>query len=175
MSENTGALYPSTRMRRTRKSAALRALVGETTLGAADLIYPVFVLDGQQRTEAVPSMPGIERKSIDVLLGEATEAYRLGIPAIALFPVIDTDAKSLDGAECANPEGLVQRAVRSLKAELPELAVITDVALDPYTTHGQDGIIDDSGYVLNDQTVAMLVRRRFPTPMPAPTLLHPPT
>jgi porphobilinogen synthase len=104
-------------------------------------------------------MPGIERKSIDILLEEAKEAVSLGIPAIALFPVIDADGKSLDGAECANPDGLVQRTVRALKKDLPELAVITDVALDPYTTHGQDGIIDDDGYVLNDETVAMLVRQ----------------
>lgn len=159
MSKIPTALFPSIRLRRTRRTAALRALVAESTLSPSDLIYPVFVLDGENRTEAVPSMPGIERKSIDGLLEEAAEAASLGIPAIALFPVIDGDRKSLDGAECANPDGLVQRTVRSLKAELPELAVITDVALDPYTTHGQDGIIDDAGYVLNDETVAMLVRQ----------------
>lgn len=159
MSEFPTALFPSIRMRRTRSTAALRALVAESTLSSADLIYPVFVLDGEGRTESVPSMPGIERKSVDILLKEATEAMSLGIPAIALFPVIDGDSKSLDGAECTNPDGLVQRAVRALKSELPELAVITDVALDPYTTHGQDGIIDDDGYVLNDETVAMLVRQ----------------
>jgi len=159
MSKIPTALFPSIRLRRTRRTAALRALVAESTLSPADLIYPVFVLDGENRTEAVPSMPGIERKSIDGLLEEAAEAASLGIPAIALFPVIDGDRKSLDGAECANPDGLVQRTVRALKAELPELAVITDVALDPYTTHGQDGIIDDAGYVLNDETVAMLVRQ----------------
>ena len=159
MSEFPVALFPSIRMRRTRRSAALRALVAESSLGPSDLIYPVFVLDGEGRTVGVPSMPGIERKSIDLLLEEAREAVSLGIPALALFPVIDADGKSLDGAECANPEGLVQRAVRALKKDLPELAVITDVALDPYTTHGQDGIIDDDGYVLNDETVAMLVRQ----------------
>jgi len=159
MSEFPTTLFPSIRMRRTRRSAALRALVAESTLGPADLIYPVFVLDGENRVEAVPSMPGIERKSVDILLQEAKEAVLLGIPAIALFPVIDAAAKSLDGAECANPDGLVQRTVRALKKELPELAIITDVALDPYTTHGQDGIIDDSGYVLNDETVAMLVQQ----------------
>ena len=159
MSEIPTALFPSIRMRRARRSPALRALVAESTLGPADLIYPVFVLDGENRTEAVPSMPGIERKSIDLLLKEATEAASLGIPAIALFPVIDGDSKSLDGAECANPDGLVQRTVKALKRELPELAVITDVALDPYTTHGQDGIIDEHSYVLNDETVAMLVRQ----------------
>jgi porphobilinogen synthase len=146
-------------MRRTRRSAALRALVAETGLNASDLIYPCFVLDGEGRAEAVESMPGIERHSIDGLLQEAREAQGLGIPAIALFPVIDEAQKSPNGEECANPDGLVQRAVRALKAELPELAVITDVALDPYTTHGQDGIIDDSGYVLNDETVDMLVRQ----------------
>jgi porphobilinogen synthase len=146
-------------MRRSRRTAALRRLVAETELGPGDLIYPVFVLDGNKRTEPVPSMPGIERKSVDHLLKELGEATQLGIPAVALFPVIDTDKKSLDGAECANPDGLVQRTVKAIKAEFPDLAVITDVALDPYTTHGQDGIIDDDGYVLNDETVAMLVRQ----------------
>ncbi len=159
MSKFPRALFPATRMRRTRRSAALRALVAETGLDASDLIYPCFVLDGEGRSEAVESMPGIERHSIDGLLREAGEAQGLGIPAIALFPVIDEAQKSPNGEECANPDGLVQRAVRALKAELPELAVITDVALDPYTTHGQDGIIDDSGYVLNDETVDMLVRQ----------------
>jgi porphobilinogen synthase len=146
-------------MRRTRRSAALRRLVAESDLGPADLIYPLFVLDGDNRREEIESMPGIARVSIDGLLKEAATAASLGIPAIALFPVIDADLKSLDGAECANPEGLVQRAVAALKNELPDLAVITDVALDPYTTHGQDGIIDDTGYVLNDETVAMLVQQ----------------
>jgi len=159
MSEILDALYPSIRMRRTRRSAALRSLVAESALGPADLIYPVFVLDGQGKTEAIPSMPGIERKSADLLVEDAREAASLGIPAIALFPVVDASGKSLDGAECANPDGLVQRTVRLLKAELPDLAIVTDVALDPYTTHGQDGIIDDDGYVLNDETVAMLVRQ----------------
>ena len=159
MSEILDALYPSVRMRRTRRSAALRSLIAESALGPADLIYPVFVLDGQGKTEAIPSMPGIERKSADLLVEDAREAESLGIPAIALFPVVDVNGKSLDGAECANPHGLVQRTVRLLKAELPGLAIITDVALDPYTTHGQDGIIDDDGYVLNDETVAMLVRQ----------------
>ena len=159
MSDIPSALFPSIRMRRTRRSASLRALVAETSLSASDLIYPVFVLDGEGRSEAVESMPGVERKSIDGLLKDAASAHELGIPAIALFPVIEGDLKSLDGAECANPEGLVQRTVRAIKSELPELAVITDVALDPYTTHGQDGIIDDEGYVLNDETVAMLVRQ----------------
>ena len=155
---NTGQ-FPQVRLRRSRRTAALRRLVAESGLGPDDLIYPVFVLDGKNRTEAVPSMPGIERKSIDKLLDELGEATALGIPAVALFPVIDTDKKSLDGAECANPDGLVQTTVQAIKSEYPDLAVITDVALDPYTTHGQDGIIDDSGYVLNDETVAMLVRQ----------------
>lgn len=151
--------FPYIRLRRSRRTAALRQLVAETSLGPGDFIYPVFVLDGEDRTEPVESMPGIERKSIDRLLPELAEAAELGIPAVALFPVIDEDKKSLDAAECANPDGLVQSTVRAIKAELPGLAVITDVALDPYTTHGQDGIIDDSGYVLNDDTVAMLVRQ----------------
>ena len=146
-------------MRRNRRTPALRSLVQETTLSSADFIYPVFVLEGEGREEDVPSMPGISRKSIDLLLEELKEAHKLGIPAVALFPVIDQDRKSLDGAECANPDGLVQRTVRAIKAHLPGLAVMTDVALDPYTTHGQDGIIDDDGYVLNDVTVDMLVRQ----------------
>jgi len=159
MSTSGPGQFPQIRMRRSRRTAALRRLVTETELGPGDLIYPVFVLDGAKRTESVPSMPGIDRKSVDHLLKELGEATQLGIPAVALFPVIDMDKKSLDGAECANPDGLVQRTVRAIKAEYPDLAVITDVALDPYTTHGQDGIIDDAGYVLNDKTVAMLVRQ----------------
>lgn len=146
-------------MRRSRRTPALRRLVAESTLSSADFIYPVFVLDGNGRTEAVPSMPGVSRNSIDRLLPELTVAFELGIPAVALFPVIDDTLKTLDGSECANPDGLMQRAVRAIKDELPDLAVMTDVALDPYTTHGQDGIIDDSGYVLNDVTVAMLVKQ----------------
>ncbi len=159
MSASSPGQFPSIRMRRNRRTPALRRLVEETTLSSADFIYPVFVLDGEGREENVPSMPGISRKSIDLLLAELGEARDLGIPAVALFPVIDQDKKSLDGGECANPDGLVQRTVKAIKAELPELAVITDVALDPYTTHGQDGIIDDNGYVLNDVTVDMLVKQ----------------
>ncbi len=151
--------FPQIRLRRNRRTAALRRLVAETGLGPHDLIYPVFVLNGNKRAEQVESMPGIERKSVDGMLKELEQAVELGIPAVALFPVIDMDKKSLDGAECANPDGLVQTTVRSIKAEFPDLAVITDVALDPYTTHGQDGIIDDEGYVLNDVTVDMLVRQ----------------
>ena len=146
-------------MRRSRRTGAMRRLVAETELTSADFIYPVFVLDGEGRSEPVPSMPGIERKSIDRLLVELEEVSALGIPAVALFPVIDAPLKSLDGAEAANPQGLVQRSVRAIKSAFPGIAVITDVALDPYTTHGQDGIIDESGYVLNDETVAMLVRQ----------------
>jgi len=159
MSTSQHGQFPQLRMRRSRRTAALRTLVAETGLGSGDLIYPVFILDGKNRSEAIPSMPGISRKSVDGLLKELEEAVTLGIPAVALFPVIDGDKKSLDGAECANPEGLVQTAVRAIKAEYPDLLVITDVALDPYTVHGQDGIIDDAGYVLNDTTVAMLVRQ----------------
>ena len=159
MSVPSPGSYPGTRLRRTRRTAGLRALVAETGLGPADLIWPVFVLEGEKRAEPVPSMPGVERRSTDVLLSDLEDATELGIPAVALFPVVDAAKKSPDGAECANPDGLVQGAVRAIKGEFPELVVITDVALDPYTTHGQDGIIDDSGYVLNDATVAMLVRQ----------------
>jgi porphobilinogen synthase len=159
MSSSYPGQFPRIRLRRSRRTAALRRLVAETDLGPGDFIYPVFVLEGESRSEPVESMPGIERKSVDRLLVELAEAVSLGIPGVALFPVIDADKKSLDGAECANPDGLVQTAVRSIKSEFPDLAVVTDVALDPYTTHGQDGIIDDSGYVLNDETVAMLVRQ----------------
>jgi len=146
-------------MRRSRRTAAARRLVAETGLSTDDLIYPVFVLEGENRAEQVASMPGIERHSIDLLLKELAEAVELGIPAVALFPVVGEDRKSLDGVECANPDGLVQRTVKAIKAEHPGILVITDVALDPYTTHGQDGIIDDAGYVLNDETVAMLTRQ----------------
>jgi porphobilinogen synthase len=159
MSRFSFGQFPLNRLRRGRRTAALRRLVAETELSANDLIYPVFVLDGTNRTETVDSMPGVSRHSIDRLFPELTKACELGIPAIALFPVIDSGLKTLDGSECANPDGLVQRAVAAIKAELPELAVITDVALDPYTTHGQDGIIDDDGYVQNDITVDMLVRQ----------------
>lgn len=159
MSIEAPGQFPRIRMRRTRRTAALRRLVVETGLSASDLIYPVFVLDGDDRSEQVESMPGIERQSVDRLLNTLGEAVGLGIPAVALFPVIDTDRKSLDGAECANPDGLVQRTVRAIKEAYPDIVVITDVALDPYTTHGQDGIIDDAGYVMNDETVAMLTRQ----------------
>jgi porphobilinogen synthase len=159
MSRFFADLFPSTRLRRTRRSDALRRLVAESSLCPADLVYPVFVLDGRNRSEEVPSMPGIARHSVDGILREAEEAATAGIPAVAVFPVIDGKLKSLNGDECANPDGLVQRTVTALKKAIPELAVITDVALDPYTTHGQDGIVDDAGYVLNDETVEMLVRQ----------------
>ncbi len=128
-------------------------------MNPGDLIYPVFVLEGEGRVEAVPSMPGIERKSLDGIVEDAHKAAALGVPGLALFPVVGEDKKSLNGEECCNPDGLVQTAVSVLKAELPDLTVITDVALDPYTTHGQDGIVDDDGYVQNDVTVEMLVKQ----------------
>ncbi len=151
--------YPYSRPRRMRKDEFSRRLMRENVLTTNDLIYPVFVLDGENRTEDVASMPGVKRQSIDVLLKTAAECVQLGIPAIALFPVIDSQHKSLDAAEAFNPNGLVQRTVAALKAAYPELGVITDVALDPYTTHGQDGLIDDSGYVLNDETIEVLVKQ----------------
>ncbi|SBS37828.1 Delta-aminolevulinic acid dehydratase [Marinomonas spartinae] len=151
--------FPYTRMRRMRKNDFSRRLMREHRLTADDLIYPMFVIEGKQVREAVPSMPNIERVSIDILLEEAKEIVALGIPMIALFPVISGDKKSLDAKEAYNPNGLVQRAVKALKDAFPELGVLTDVALDPYTTHGQDGIIDDEGYVLNDITVETLVKQ----------------
>ena len=150
--------YPTRRLRRNRRDAFSRALVRENTLTTSHLIYPMFVLEGHSEREAVSSMPGIERLSIDLIVKQAERAYTLGIPAIALFPVV-RDNKSEDGREAYNPDGLVQRAVRALKADLPELGIITDVALDPYTTHGQDGLIDASGYVLNDETCDALVQQ----------------
>jgi porphobilinogen synthase len=157
--EFTRAPFPATRMRRLRKNEFSRRLVRENVLTAADLICPVFVLEGTGRREPVLSMPGVERLSIDLLLKEAEVLAALGVPAIALFPVTPPEAKSLGAEEAWNPDGLVQRTVRALKAALPELGVITDVALDPYTTHGQDGIIDVDGYVLNDITSEVLVRQ----------------
>ncbi|TDG11566.1 porphobilinogen synthase [Seongchinamella unica] len=151
--------YPSTRMRRLRAREFSRRLVSENLLTPADLIFPVFVLEGEGQREAIPSMPGIERLSIDLLLGQAKELHGLGVPAIALFPVVAGERKSLQAEEAYNPDGLVQRTVKTLKDAVPELGVITDVALDPFTTHGQDGIIDDSGYVLNDRTTEVLVKQ----------------
>jgi porphobilinogen synthase len=146
-------------MRRMRRDDFTRRLMREHRLTVDDLIYPVFVLPGDGRREQVASMPGIERLSIDLLLEEAAELAALGMPAVALFPVTPTELKSLDAREAYNPDGLAQRAVRALKASQPELGVITDVALDPFTTHGQDGLIDDAGYVMNDETVEVLVRQ----------------
>lgn len=142
-----------------RRDAFSRRLMREHTLSVNDLIYPIFVIEGRKKRVAVESMPGIERLSIDLLEKEAAAVYGLGIPAIVLFPVIAPEGKSEDASESYNPEGLVQRAVRSIKSACPELGVITDVALDPYTSHGQDGLIDDSGYVVNDVTVETLVRQ----------------
>ena len=159
MPEIHRAPYPLTRLRRLRRDAFSRRLVRENRLSCDDLILPVFVLEGEGQREAVPTMPEVERLSIDLLLQEAAELVDLGVPAVALFPVVPQEKKSLDAAEAYNPDGLAQRAVRALKAAHPELGVITDVALDPFTTHGQDGIIDDNGYVLNDETVAVLVKQ----------------
>ncbi|GAA5133862.1 porphobilinogen synthase [Alloalcanivorax gelatiniphagus] len=153
------APWPATRMRRMRKDDFSRRLMRENTLTVDDLIYPVFVLDGEQRTEAVPSMPGVERMSIDLLVEEARQLAELGVPAMALFPVTPPEVKSLDAAEAWNPEGLAQRATRAIKAAVPGMGVITDVALDPFTTHGQDGILDDNGYVINEATVEALVKQ----------------
>ena len=150
--------YPTRRLRRNRRDAFSRALVRENTLTTSHLIYPMFVLDGHNQRESVNSMPGVDRLSIDLMLKQAERAHTLGIPAVALFPVV-RDNKTEDGREAYNPDGLVQRAVRTLKSELPDLGVITDVALDPYTTHGQDGLIDASGYVLNDETCEVLVQQ----------------
>jgi porphobilinogen synthase len=151
--------FPHTRMRRLRANDFSRRLVRESTLSPADFIYPVFILSGSGQRESIPSMPGIDRLSVDLLIEQAKEIASLGIPAIALFPVVDAVHKSLGADEAWNKDGLVQRAVRELKDAVPELGVITDVALDPYTTHGQDGIIDDSGYVLNDVTSEVLVKQ----------------
>ncbi|MED5238120.1 MAG: porphobilinogen synthase [Pseudomonadota bacterium] len=153
------APWPATRMRRMRRDDFSRRLMRENTLTVDDLIYPVFVLEGSNQTETVPSMPGVERMSIDLLVKEAEELAELGVPAMALFPVTPADVKTLDGREAWNPEGLAQRAVRAIKAAVPEMGIITDGALDPFTTHGQDGIIDDNGYVLNDVTVDALVKQ----------------
>ena len=151
--------YPNTRLRRMRRDAFSRALMRETELAASDLILPVFVREGERVREAVASMPGVDRLSIDQLVQVAAEAHALGIPALALFPVTPPEAKSLDAREAWNADGLAQRAVRALKKAYPELGVITDVALDPFTTHGQDGLIDDDGYVVNDPTVEALVKQ----------------
>ena len=149
--------YPNVRMRRMRRDDFSRRMMREHQLTADDLIYPVFVLDGSNRREDVASMPGVQRLSLDLLLPVAEECAALGIPALALFPVIDASLKTPDGREATNPDGLVPRVVRALKQRFPQLGVMTDVALDPFTTHGQDGLIDDSGYVLNDETIEVLI------------------
>jgi porphobilinogen synthase len=146
-------------MRRMRRDAFSRNLVRENMLTPADLIYPVFVLEGSNREEAVASMPGVKRQSLDKLLREAEECVKLGIPMLALFPVIDAAFKTEDAREALNPEGLVPRVVAELKKNFPELGVMTDIALDPYTSHGQDGLIDANGYVINDETVAVLAQQ----------------
>ncbi len=151
--------YPQTRMRRMRRDQFSRDLMREHILTPADLIYPVFVLEGNNTAEDVKSMPGVQRKTLDLLLKDAEQCVKLGIPVMAIFPVIEMLLKSLDAREAYNPEGLVPRVVAALKKNFPELGVMTDVALDPYTSHGQDGLIDDSGYVLNDETIAVLTRQ----------------
>ena len=151
--------YPLSRMRRMRRDDFSRRLMRETSLTPDDFIYPVFVLEGNGQREPVDSMPGIERLSIDLLVEEARQIHDLGIPAMALFPVTPPEAKSEDARESCNPDGLAQRAVRAVKDALPGLGVVTDVALDPFTTHGQDGLIDENGYVINDETVEVLVRQ----------------
>ncbi len=151
--------FPQTRMRRMRYNDFSRRLMRENRLSVDDLIYPMFVTEGSNQRESISSMPGIERLSLDLLLAEAHELYNLGIPAIALFPVTSADKKSEHAAEAYNPEGLVQRSVRALKKAVPELGIITDVALDPFTTHGQDGLVNQDGYVINDETIDVLTRQ----------------
>jgi len=148
-----------TRMRRMRYNEFSRRLMRENSLSVDDLIYPMFVIEGSNQKQAIASMPDVERYSLDLLVEQAREVYELGIPAIALFPVISADKKSDDAAEAYNPDGLVQRSVRTLKQALPHLGIITDVALDPFTIHGQDGLINEAGYVLNDETIAVLVKQ----------------
>lgn len=157
MSDNVN--FPGSRMRRMRRDDFSRRLMRESVLTVDDFIYPVFVLEGEGRSEKVASMPGVERQSLDVLLKTAERAVKLGIPALALFPVVDASLKSLGAEEAFNPEGLVPRVIKALKREFPQMGVITDVALDPYTSHGQDGLIDASGYVLNDETLDVLAKQ----------------
>jgi porphobilinogen synthase len=151
--------FPLSRMRRMRRDDFSRRLMRENVLTSNDLIYPMFILEGENQRQAVASMPGVERVSIDLLLEQAKELVALGIPMVALFPVTPQEAKSLDAAEAYNPEGLAQRAVRALRENFPELGVMTDIALDPFTIHGQDGLLDESGYVMNDETTEVLVKQ----------------
>jgi porphobilinogen synthase len=155
----TPSQYPAVRMRRMRRDPFSRALMRENVVTASDLIYPVFILDGQNQRQQVASMPGVERLSVDLLMKVAEEAVALGIPVLALFPVVDASLKTYDGIEATNPDGLVPRAVRELKRNFPQLGIMTDVALDPYTTHGQDGLPDENGYIVNEKTIAMLTRQ----------------
>jgi porphobilinogen synthase len=156
---NVYGSFPSVRMRRMRRNDFSRRLMRETVLTPDDLIYPVFVLDGKNRTQKVASMPGVERVTVDRLMPVAEQCLRYGIPVLALFPVIEPKLKTPDGAEAFNPSGLVPRAVAALKKRFPELGIMTDVALDPYTSHGQDGVIDETGYILNDATLDVLVEQ----------------
>jgi porphobilinogen synthase len=156
---NTPPPYPVSRPRRLRRDAFTRALVRESRLASEDFIYPVFVLDGSRQQQEVASMPGVLRRSVDLLFGVAEECVALGVPVMALFPVLEPSLKTADGREALNPEGLVPRAVRELKKRFPQLGLLTDVALDPFTSHGQDGLLDDTGYILNDETVAVLRRQ----------------
>jgi porphobilinogen synthase len=156
---NIPTSFPHTRLRRLRRDDFTRRLVRENALSVNDLIYPVFVLDGEKKREAVASMPGVERLSLDLLLPVAEQCVKLGIPVMALFPVIDASLKTPDGREATNAKGLVPRVVKSLKQHFPDLGVMTDVALDPFTSHGQDGLLDDEGYILNDPTVEVLVQQ----------------
>ena len=151
--------FPVRRMRRLRRDDFSRRMVREHRLSADDFIYPVFVIDGKNRREAVPSMPGVERLTVDGLLEQAARCVELGVPAMALFPVVDNKLRTADAGEAFNPDGLAPRAIRALKDRFPQLGVVTDIALDPYTSHGQDGLIDDSGYVLNDETIEALVKQ----------------
>jgi porphobilinogen synthase len=156
---STPTQFPSTRLRRLRRDDFTRRLVRENHVTVDDLIYPVFVLDGEKKRQAIASMPGVERLSLDLLLPVAEECVKLGIPVMALFPVIDPSLKTPDGMEATNRQGLVPRVVKALKKEFPDLGVMTDVALDPFTSHGQDGWLDETGYILNDETVKVLVQQ----------------
>ena len=159
MSKHSTSTFPANRPRRLRRDAFTRRLVREHSLSVDDLIYPVFVLEGSGRRETVASMPGVERLSLDLLLDVAQDCVNLGIPVMALFPVIDQSLKTPNGDEAFNPEGLIPKVVRTLKAKFPQLGIMTDVALDPYTSHGQDGLLDEHNYIVNDTTVDVLVKQ----------------